>query len=354
MRVRHVIMTHPRIINPKNYLQMKSIYYFKKDVRVVTGYYYGIIIEGLKQNGFSVYELDSHNSPKVKTLNKEVYFLITSFDTFVYLYFRGFRNFIYWYQGIVPEEDYLRTKSKFRHFVFSIVEKFSLKKIKYPICVSKYQVQFYEEKYHLNLKRAFVMPCFNGDFNSEHFYISDKYKKNVFCYAGGIQGYQGFNLILETYKEIEDKYKNTFLKIYSFDLEKAKSIINQYNIKNYSVEKVPQSEVDTVLSKCKFGFLIRDNNVINQVATPTKLANYLGNGVIPIFTDTIKAYADIADECEHLYCFSTDNKQDVIERALTAIINPSELEKEYKKVMDNYFNPIKYANKLAQYFKNIY
>lgn len=137
-------------------------------------------------------------------------------------------------------------------------------------------------------------------------------------------------------------------------MEKAKSVINQYNIKNYSVEKVPQSEVDTVLSKCKFGFLIRDNNVINQVATPTKLANYLGNGVIPIFTDTIKAYADIADEFEHLYCFSTDNKQDVIERALTAIINPSELEKEYKKVMDNYFNPIKYANKLAQYFKNIY
>ena len=45
---------------------MKSIYYFKKDVRVVTGYYYGIIIEGLKQNGFSVYEIDSHNSPTWK------------------------------------------------------------------------------------------------------------------------------------------------------------------------------------------------------------------------------------------------------------------------------------------------
>ena len=200
---------------------MKSIYYFKKDVRVVTGYYYGIIIEGLKQNVFSVYEIDSHNSPKVKTLNKDVYFLITSFDTFVYLYFRGFRNFIYWYQGIVPEEDYLRTKSRFRRFVFSLVEKFSLKKIKYPICVSKYQVQFYEEKYHLNLKHAFVMPCFNGEFNSEHFYISDKYKNNVFCYAGGIQVYQGFNLILDIYKKIEDRYPNTFLKIYTFDLGKC-------------------------------------------------------------------------------------------------------------------------------------
>lgn len=332
---------------------MKSIYYLKKDVRVVTGYYYGIIIEGLKQNGFSVYEIDSHNSPKVKTLNKDVYFLITSFDTFVYLYFRGFRNFIYWYQGIVPEEDYLRTKSRFRRFVFSLVEKFSLKKIKYPICVSKYQVQFYEEKYHLNLKHAFVMPCFNGEFNSEHFYISDKYKNNVFCYAGGIQVYQGFNLILDIYKKIEDRYHNTFLKIYTFDLEKAKKIIKTYDIKNFSVESVPQSEVDDVLAKCKFGFLIRDNNMINQVATPTKLANYLGNGVVPIFTDTIKAYADIAKEYEHLYCFGDTDKDIVIDKALHDVIAPDDLEKEYRNVMDKFFNPHKYSEQLSKYFENM-
>lgn len=228
-----------------------------------------------------------------------------------------------------------------------------MKKIKYPICVSKYQVQFYEEKYHLNLKHAFVMPCFNGEFNSEHFYISDKYKNNVFCYAGGIQVYQGFNLILDIYKKIEDRYPNTFLKIYTFDLEKAKKIIKTYNIKNFSVESVPQSEVDDVLAKCKFGFLIRDNNMINQVATPTKLANYLGNGVVPIFTDTIKAYADIAKEYEHLYCFGDTDKDIVIDKALHDVIAPDDLEKEYRNVMDKFFNPHKYSEQLSKYFENM-
>ena len=136
-------------------------------------------------------------------------------------------------------------------------------------------------------------------------------------------------------------------------MEKAKSIINQYNIKNYSVEKVPQSEVDTVLSKCKFGFLIRDNNVINQVATPTKLANYLGNGVIPIFTDTIKAYADIAKEYEHLYCFGDTDKDIVIDKALHDVIVPDDLEKEYRNVMDKFFNPHKYSEQLSKYFENM-
>lgn len=332
---------------------MKCIYYFKKDVRVVTGYYYDIILDGLKLNGHEVKELATHSAPEVKKLPKDTYFLITSFDTFVYLYFKGFRNFIYWYQGIVAEEDYLRTKSKFRRLAFSIVEKFSLKKVKYPICVSKYQVQFYEQKYHLSLDNCFVMPCFNGGFNKDNFYIENKYKKNVFCYAGGIQAYQGFNLILETYKEIENNYPDTFLKIYTFDLEKAKNILNQYKIKNYSVERVSQEEVDGVLAKCKFGFLIRDNNIINQVATPTKLANYLGNGVIPVFTNTIKAYADIAKDYEHLYCFGQNDKTIVIEKALNCEIEPSELEKEYRDVMDKYFNPHSYADKLAQYFTGL-
>lgn len=235
-------------------MNMQTIYYFKKDVRIVTGYYYNIILNGLKLNGNKVCEIESHNSPEVKKLPKDTYFLITSFDTFVYLFFKGFRNFIYWYQGIVPEEDFLRTRSKLRRLAFSLAEKFSLKKVKFPICVSKYQVEFYEKKYHLNLKHAFVMPCFNSEFNRDNFYLSDKYEHNVFCYAGGIQAYQGFNLILDTYKEIEEKYPNIFLKIYTFDLEKAKKIIKTYDIKNFSVESVPQSEVDDVLAKCKFGF----------------------------------------------------------------------------------------------------
>ena len=93
--------------------------------------------------------------------------------------------------------------------------------------------------------------------------------------------------------------------------------------------------------------------MINQVATPTKLANYLGNGVVPIFTDTIKAYADIAKEYEHLYCFGDTDKDIVIDKALHDVIAPDDLEKEYRIVMDKFFNPQKYSELLSKYFENI-
>ena len=171
--------------------------------------------------------------------------------------------------------------------------------------------------------------------------MEGKYEHNVFCYAGGVQTYQGFDAILKTYKEIESRYKDTFLRIYTLNQEKARQMIESEGIENYSLDSVPQEKVPEKLSECKYGFIIRDNNMVNQVATPTKLWDYLGNGVIPIFTDTIWTYADIAEQYEHLYCFGDSNKKTILDAALSAKVDANKLEKEYKSVMDEYFNPEK-------------
>ena len=58
--------------------------------------------------------------------------------------------------------------------------------------------------------------------------------------------------------------------------------INYYNIKYVSMDSL-QDE----LHKYKYGFIIRDNHVVNKVATPTKMNSYLSNYLIPIFSDTV-------------------------------------------------------------------
>ena len=63
--------------------------------------------------------------------------------------------------------------------------------------------------------------------------------------------------------------------------------------------------------------------------------------MIPIFTDTIWTYADIAEQYEHLYCFGDSNKKTILDAALSAKVDANKLEKEYKSVMDEYFNPEK-------------
>lgn len=333
---------------------MNKIYYFKEDVRTVTGYYYGIILDAMEQKGYERVELDDYKSKKVKNLPKDTWFLLTSLKEYFFLYVRGYRNFVYWFQGIIPEEDYWRTGSKLRRFCFAALERIAWKKIPYKICVSKYQVEHYQRKYgKVSAQTYFVMPCFNSEFYPEHFHVEGKYEHNVFCYAGGVQTYQGFGAILKTYKEIESRYKDTFLRIYTLNQEKAKQMIESEGIENYSLDSVPQEKVPEKLSECKYGFIIRDNNIVNQVATPTKLCDYLGNGVIPIFTDTIRAYADIAEHYEHLYCFRDSNKEIVLDAALSAKVDANELEKEYKSVMDEYFNPKKIKEQLKEFFCKI-
>lgn len=332
---------------------MRVIYYFKKDIRTVTGYYYGIILKGLQKVGCQTVPLDSYR--QLKNTSKDSYILITTYDTYAYLLLKGFNNLIFWYQGLTPEEDYQRTKSHFRRFAYSFFEKISLKRIRYRIFVSKYQIEYFKKKYGIELSpdECFIMPCFNSEFNKDNFHIKDKYNHNLFCYSGGIQEYQGFDIILKTFKDIEMRHSDAFLKIYSFDIDKAKEMVKDYGIKNCSVARLAPQEVDAALAQCKFGFILRDDNIINQVATPTKLTNYLGNGVIPIMTSTIKAYADIASHFEHIYCFDDDNKTEVIEKAISSAVSPELLEKEYHQAMNKFFNPLSYANRLSEWFKGL-
>ena len=318
----------------------------------MTGYYYDIILDALELNGFERVELASYKDPRMKELPKDAWLLTTSVKVFFILYMKGFCHFVHWFQGIVPEEDYWRTHSKLRRFIFSAFEKMAWKKITYKICVSKYQVEHYQRKYGKVAARTYyVMPCFNSEFYKEHFHVPGKYDHNVFCYAGGIQTYQGFDAILRTYKEIEARYEDTFLRIYTFNQDKAKQMIEAEGIKNYSLGCVPQEKVPEVLAQCKYGFIIRDNNIVNQVATPTKLCDYIGNGVIPIFTSTVRAYADIARHYAHLYCFDESNKEQVIDAALKAVVDADDLEQEYKSVMQEYFNPEKFRRELREWLK---
>ena len=332
-----------------------TVYYFKEDVRNVTEYYYKVILDALKDNGNTIRGIETHKDKAVRCIPKDSYILVTSLFSFIRLYIKGFRNYIYWFQGISPEEDYLIRKSRLRELVLSKIEKLALSKVKYKIGVSKYLFEHYNSKYKLDIKinDCFIMPCFNSDYYKGNFFIPNKYDNNVFCYAGGLQPWQGFESILKTYSDIESKYKNTFLKVFSKDLEGAKKLIEKYNISNYSVDCVKQEDMNKALAQCKYGFIIRDNDIINQVATPTKLVTYIGNGVIPIFTSTIRFYADLAKEYEHLYCYDETNKEVIIDMALSVKINPILLEEEYRNIINKYFDAEVYRKKLSEYLKEM-
>jgi hypothetical protein len=48
------------------------------------------------------------------------------------------------------------------------------------------------------------------------------------------------------------------------------------------VKSATQKEVFETASDCDFGLLLRESNVVNRVACPTKLIEYLAAGVVPV------------------------------------------------------------------------
>lgn len=332
-----------------------TVYYFKDDMRNVTEFYYNVIIEALKQNGNKIKEISSCTFTSAIKLPRNSYFLATTLKEFIILYLTGHHNYIYWYQGIGPEEVYMMKESKIRYWIDSSIERLSLKKVRYKIGVSKYLFNHFEEKYKISIdpRSVFVMPCFNSVLNEKSFFSANKYEKNVFCYAGGMQPWQGFEDIVELYKRIEDIRNDVFLKVFSKDKEKAKAIIEKACLKRYSIDCVPQEQMDAELASCKFGFIIREDTVINNVATPTKLATYLGNGVIPIFSSTVWAFRDLTKHSDYLCCLDKDSHD--VDKVVTFIektIKPESILGNYRKLFDNYYNRDKYISSMKSFLSN--
>lgn len=329
-----------------------TVYYFQEDIRNVTELYYNIILEALNRNQANCISLDKCSFRAAISIPKSAYVLVTTLLSFLKLYFTGHRNFIYWYQGVAPEENYQILRSKWRYYLYSYLERKSLESAKYKVGVSSYLFDHFESKYKstLDRKTVFIMPCFNSELNESSFFRPYKYEHNVFCYAGGIQAWQGFDKILRIYEKIEDQYEDVYLKIYSKDLLLAEKIIKNTKIKNYSLESVSQDEVDLVLSDCKFGFILRDDTVINNVATPTKMGTYLANGVIPIFSSNIRSFECLSKKFRYLCCVDDLNIFDKIEELMDRNIEIDQILKEYKTIFQDYYNKQRYIEELSSFF----
>ena len=55
-------------------------------------------------------------------------------------------------------------------------------------------------------------------------------------------------------------------------------------------------EVLKELRKYDFGFLLRDDNIVNNTASPIKFLEYVSNGVIPIMSDGIGDYSRLVHD----------------------------------------------------------
>lgn len=269
---------------------------------------------------------------------------------------KGFKNFVIWYQGVLPEESFLSNHSRVRSFILSKIEKHFLKHSKMLFLVSNEMLIHYERKYKIDISRkSIVMPCFNEtEINT---FDDEKYNEDTFVYIGGLQVWQCFEQTVEVYSKLEklSDYKTKFY-VYTSQIELANKILEQYNVQNYKVAYVDKEKLSKNIKGIKYGFVLREDNVINNVATPTKFSNYIANGIIPIYSNSLKSFAEYDKRNKlGILCNLDDINAGIknIFSHMNSDITAEEIRSKCQKVFTDYYNFENYIKIISDKIKDM-
>ena len=180
--------------------------------------------------------------------------------------------------GCVVEE--LMFENADKNFIkkFKDIEEFAFPIINTLVSVNTNMIDFYKEKY-TGIKTNFIhLPIFNSDI--KNFAKNNNKNKLTLIYSGGTQSWQKIDLLIDTIKKIADKYE---IIILSPEIEKFTKLLGELKQKVVLKSVLPEN-LDIEYQKADLGFILRDDIIVNRVACPTKIIDYLEYGIIPIIS----------------------------------------------------------------------
>jgi hypothetical protein len=186
-------------------------------------------------------------------------------------------EFIVDFHGAAPEEESLQGNLEMFHSLNS-VEKILYNKAKAHVFVSKGMAQHFKTKYQ-DHKIDYLLPIISEvRLNTLRVDIglTDRLP-GTYVYAGGVQPWQNVSEMLESVAR-----KKKQLRVATNQLDKFNTL---YPKKTYPFCDVQEYNAENLLklyASSSFGYVLRDDSIVNQVAFPTKLFEYISCGVIPV------------------------------------------------------------------------
>lgn len=240
------------------------------------------------------------------------------------LFFR--KAFILDAHGVVPEEIQLYYGKKLLGFVLNIIECVVFKKAKVVICVTENMRKHFQQK-HPHYKGKYLVYCIYPDSIKNIHIDTMREEKNSgtyinVLYSGGIAPWQNIDLMLDVIKDtLAVNVKYTLLvsdKDYVENLIKLKHIESN----NIVVKSVLPEELYTYYAKADYAFILRDDNVVNHVANPTKLVEYMRFGIIPIvLSENIGDFSELGYEYVYIDEYKSNLIKPLISQVNVKLIN---------------------------------
>ena len=182
--------------------------------------------------------------------------------------------------GVVPEELNMQGK-KLKSKIFNYVEKKVFNKLSIAITVTNRMTNHYSNKYRKSNCKFIeyaILPSHLKKKDIEE--ISSDYIEVI--YSGNAQVWQNVDMMLKIIKK--NLNANIHYTILTGDLNTFEKKIIDYGIDPNSItlKSVQPTELEDYYKKSHYGFVLRDDILVNNVACPTKIVEYLNYGIIPI------------------------------------------------------------------------
>lgn len=185
------------------------------------------------------------------------------------------------------------------------LEKNEVSHVDYLICQSDEMKRYLIHQYGVDGNKVCVFRC---GVDTSMFHINDEARSSIrkelgiddntilFCYSGGLHPWQRVKdslLIFESYHKGNPKSK---MLVLTGDQLQLKTMVEELGVDNTDghilCKTLPFELVSNYLNACDLAFLLRHNHVMNAVASPTKLAEYMSCGLPVITSEVAKKWVD--------------------------------------------------------------
>lgn len=328
---------------------MYKIYVIKESFNDATSFYIQIIEDAIKLAGFEVERIND-----VRAIKRDDVVITVGNKMFYDARKRHPKAQINWFQGVAPEEVKYSNKSKILKGIYylghTFFERYALKHASLSIMVSDTMRNHYSKKYGFN-SASFIMPCFNTPLNLDAF--KNKFSVPSFVYAGNLAGWQCFEETVCLFRKIKETITSAKLTVYTQDQAEAAKILKKYGVEP-DLRYVPYQQLSKEIQEFKYGFLIRKDDIVNNVATPTKMNTYLANAIIPIYSTVIGAFRDNLKELHYAVPVTSD--EDCVCKIIdleNEDISSEDVLADYNTIFNKYYSREHYVAALAQKIKNL-
>lgn len=258
---------------------------------------------------------EADNMRKIYYLNffLHLFLIIRMFNNAEFVYIQSLHNTLYSFpfiklitnkyvldlHGVVPEELEFQQR-KLKSWIFHKIEHFIFGRIDICVAVTARLANHYKEKYPACGCQYIIYNILPKNLRRIDLRCNEDEKVHI-IYSGNTQAWQNIELMLSVISN--NQFPNFKYTILTGDLEGMKDALEAKNLfpnANIELNSVSPQDLTSYYAKANYGFILRDDILVNNVACPTKLVEYMFYGIIPIvLSDNIGDFRELGYERIH-------------------------------------------------------